>query len=432
EELALEDNCIAVQDKSILELIRSLMVYKLCSYQMLIDQAPYLISLAEKLHLGSPMYWMIKRTFFAQFCGGETAEDCESTMSSLKKHGIESILNLLSETDLDDGYYDLDNDAIREKWVEQADYVARMKIHAIENASIRPNNFVSIGVTGLSNPVFLKRFSTFLNSLSETFHKHAAKNDNKLNRSEFDSMIREIFQTDSDNISRKLFNTIDSDKDGVIDWIDFISVLSPDNKEFRILFSATTTTNNNALVTNADLEDYDKLLGRLNKICESAQQKKVRLLIGAEKLYFRPIIDHVALTLAHRYNKLNNGHGPIVFNTYQMYFKDAGTRLAMHYELSRRHQFVFAVKLVRGAYLVSECKRAAIENYPDPIHDTLQDTHNSYDHGVEFLINEMQRNAGKPLDITNSPIVLMIASHNKDSIIRACTLMDNLEIPSKS
>ncbi|CAG8447721.1 8050_t:CDS:2 [Ambispora gerdemannii] len=430
-ELASEDSHIAVQNKSMLELIRSLIVYKLCSYQMLIDQAPYLISFAEKLHLGSPMYWVIRKTFFAQFCGGETAKDCVNTIYNLKKHGIGSILDLSIEADFNDENDDPNNGIVRKKWNEQADHVARMIIQSIETIATEPNSFVAIKITGLSNPVFLKRLSTFLNSLSSTFYKHATKIDNKLNRSEFNLMIREIFQTDSDNISRKLFDTVDSDKDGVINWIDFISVLTLDNGEFRALLSAT----NNTSVTNVDVEDYDRLLERLNKICEIGQQKKVRIMIDAEQLYSLPAIDHVSLTLAHRYNKPNNKHGPIVFNTYQMYLKDAGTRLAMHCELSCRHQFVFAVKLVRGAYIVSERKRAAIENYPDPIHDTLQDTHDSYNRGVEFLINkqsEAQKNAGNPLDIATSPVIFMIASHNKDTIIRACRLMDDLEIPSKS
>lgn len=69
DEISSEDNRIAVKDKSIKELFRSLIVYKLCSSQWLVNHAPSLISFAEKSHLSTLVYWIIRKTFFAQFCG---------------------------------------------------------------------------------------------------------------------------------------------------------------------------------------------------------------------------------------------------------------------------------------------------------------------------------------------------------------------------
>ena len=64
-----EDSRIAIRDKPTKELIRSLIVYKLSSFQWLVNRAPGLIKLAEKVHLSALAYWIIRKTFFVQFCG---------------------------------------------------------------------------------------------------------------------------------------------------------------------------------------------------------------------------------------------------------------------------------------------------------------------------------------------------------------------------
>ena len=69
DELASADDRISVQDKKVSELVRSLLVYKLCSFQSLVNFAPNLLELAKRLHLSWFAYWTIKKTFFAQFCG---------------------------------------------------------------------------------------------------------------------------------------------------------------------------------------------------------------------------------------------------------------------------------------------------------------------------------------------------------------------------
>lgn len=64
-----EDNRIGVEKKSNADLMLSMLVYKLCTFSLLVDMAPKLISLAEMMHLTPPVYWFVRNTFFAQFCG---------------------------------------------------------------------------------------------------------------------------------------------------------------------------------------------------------------------------------------------------------------------------------------------------------------------------------------------------------------------------
>lgn len=69
EDLDSKDNRIAVATKTTGEIMVALLVYKLCTWTWLVKLAPGMISLAETVHLSSPVYWVIRKTFFAQFCG---------------------------------------------------------------------------------------------------------------------------------------------------------------------------------------------------------------------------------------------------------------------------------------------------------------------------------------------------------------------------
>ncbi|RUO96722.1 FAD-linked oxidoreductase-like protein [Jimgerdemannia flammicorona] len=103
-----------------------------------------------------------------------------------------------------------------------------------------------------------------------------------------------------------------------------------------------------------------------------------------------------------------------------MYLKEALFKLEMDVERARRGGFVFAGKLVRGAYLISERKRATDLHLPDPIQPDLAATHASYDAGVSLLLRHVVQTEGEP----SPSVMFMVASHNKESIIAACTEME--------
>lgn len=110
-----------------------------------------------------------------------------------------------------------------------------------------------------------------------------------------------------------------------------------------------------------------------------------------------------------------------------MYTKEAQSKLAIDVEQARREGFVFGAKLVRGAYMISERKRAAELGIPSPICDTLQDTHNSYNGGVVFLLNKIHQHSietNQPTSLKTTPIVFMVASHNRDSVKLTIKEMD--------
>ena len=74
--------------------------------------------------------------------------------------------------------------------------------------------------------------------------------------------------------------------------------------------------------------------------------RQVRLLIDAEQTYMQVAIDHFALKMQREYNQ----QFPTIFNTYQCYLDFARNRLDNDLERSQREGWVFAAKLVRGAW----------------------------------------------------------------------------------
>lgn len=69
-----------------------------------------------------------------------------------------------------------------------------------------------------------------------------------------------------------------------------------------------------------------------------------------------------------RYNKKN----AVVFSTYQAYLKSCLRDVELDLHLARREGFHFGCKVVRGAYIEQEKKRAAALNYEDPINPDIE------------------------------------------------------------
>nr|CAG8542484.1 12668_t:CDS:2 [Entrophospora candida] len=350
------NNPIGIKDKSLKHLSRAFLVYKLCSIRWLVNSSSSIIRFAENFHLGG----------------------------------------ISNESDIEDS-------DISDQFNKKADMVFDITKNCIETiASTQKNSFVAIKITGMLNPKILQNITTFLNLLDDNFDKFEI--NGKLNYTNFQNIVKAIFlivnHDDEKEISvvvQKLFKQFDLDNDGFIDCGEYL--------------------------TQRDFDDYDKMIKGLDEIFNVAKSKDVCILIDAEQSYFQAAIDSIAMKFSKifnyygNFNKNSDGEkysGPIVFNTYQMYTKDSKKRLTRDYGLSIKEKFTFALKLVRGAYMVSERELAKKLGHPDPIHNTLQDTHNSY-------------NAG-----TNSPIVFMVASHNKESIVNSFKQMELLNISPKS
>ncbi|KAJ4372535.1 hypothetical protein N0V83_004310 [Neocucurbitaria cava] len=110
----------------------------------------------------------------------------------------------------------------------------------------------------------------------------------------------------------------------------------------------------------------------------------------------------------------NISDSALVFNTYQMYLKSGFDTLKSHLQIAQARNFVSGIKLVRGAYIYVEPKRASI------IHDNKVDCDNAYDAAVELLLR------GKQFEGNEYPkpwtAEVMLATHNMNSVEKALNI----------
>ncbi len=196
----------------------------------------------------------------------------------------------------------------------------------------------------------------------------------------------------------RLFNKIDRDRSGAIDYLEWIHFLDP-----RMLGGLTPRFQSQGLPTlnEKELHQIDAMIKRLESLAEFAAEKRVRLMVDAEQTYFQPAIDHLVLYLQRKYNR----EFPTIYNTYQCYLRDSFSRMCIDMERARRGGFWFAAKAVRGAYMISERARAAEHKYSDPIFATIEQTHTNYHRVVDHMLQN--------LDIAD----VMVATHNESTSI---------------
>lgn len=168
------------------------------------------------------------------------------------------------------------------------------------------------------------------------------------------------------------------------------------------------------------MELIEKMHERAHSLAKEAFQCGTRLLIDAEQCRFQPAIDNLVLELQQTYNATDKTDIPIIFNTYQCYLKDTMERLELDIERSERFNYHFACKLVRGAYMESERALAEEMGYPSPIYDTIEETHDSYNEAVAYLLGHSVK--------TDKQVEVMCATHNQESIEKAIAVMNELGI----
>src|SRR5690606_23975571 len=108
-----------------------------------------------------------------------------------------------------------------------------------------------------------------------------------------------------------------------------------------------------------ELEEWGRVEQRMDRIIGAAAEHGVSVLVDAEETWIQDPVDAVTMQMMKKYNTRR----PVVYNTVQLYRWD---RLQFLQD-STRHAwegaFIPAMKLVRGAYMEKERKRAADRQY---------------------------------------------------------------------
>lgn len=166
----------------------------------------------------------------------------------------------------------------------------------------------------------------------------------------------------------------------------------------------------------AEISEFEKVKSRVDAICKSAFEANVPIFIDAEESWIQQAMDDLADEMMQKYNQRKC----IVYNTFQLYRKDRLGFLKQSFEKAKKLNYYLGAKLVRGAYMEKERKRALDMNYSSPIQDNKENTDKDYDEALLFCVENIDR------------IAICAGSHNEKSSMYLAMLMKEKNIDTSN
>eukprot|EP01126_Amoeba_proteus_P040471 TRINITY_DN4318_c0_g3_i1.p1 TRINITY_DN4318_c0_g3~~TRINITY_DN4318_c0_g3_i1.p1 ORF type:complete len:457 (+),score=68.21 TRINITY_DN4318_c0_g3_i1:123-1493(+) len=377
---------------STLHLLRGYLVLQLCRFGWFVNNSEKILMTSRRILGKASVDRINKATFFGHFCGGESEETMRPRIEFLRANGIGVILTYAAEADLkseqnsnfrlvqqprsklanDEEKLNTSTDhdgTLFDEGEAKCDLNCQIFINCIDAVrNVSPEGFAAIKVTALGSPVILERLSVGITEGQLLFKKFDTDNSGKISQQDFKDVLADLVPSLKDSELEGFFRRFSTGNQ--IDYLDWTNTKNLNH----VLELVQLCNNGPSATTFLTIEEtvlLNNLCNRLHRVAEYATQKKVRLLIDAEQSYFQAAIDHLVLTLQHKFNRQD----PIIFNTYQCYLNNSLPRVVLHLERAKCEGYWFAAKVVRGAYLVLERARAREMNYPDPIWSTVEETH---------------------------------------------------------
>ena len=152
----------------------------------------------------------------------------------------------------------------------------------------------------------------------------------------------------------------------------------------RDLLSKVQAANKLSETEKKHWEDFKK---RFENICKKASECEIRLFVDAEETWIQTVIDDLVLEKMEKYNVSNATY---IYNTYQLYRNEGLGILIQHISKAKLGGFKIGAKLVRGAYMEKERKRAEELNYPDPINESKAKTDEQFNLALEACMDNME------------------------------------------
>ncbi|XP_005370019.1 proline dehydrogenase 1, mitochondrial [Microtus ochrogaster] len=445
------------------ELVRNLLVLRLCASPVLLAHHEKLLHVTRKL-LGQRMFdKLMKMTFYGHFVAGEDQESIRPLIQHNKAFGVGSILDYGIEEDLSpeeaertelesctsEAERDSSGTNKREKQYQvhpafgdrrdgvisartyfyaneaKCDNYMENLLKCIEASGGASNDgFSAIKLTALGRPQFLLQFSDVLTRWRRFFHQMAAE-QGQAGRAAVDKKLEVVVLQESIakmGIASRAeiegwFTPETLGVSGTVDLLDWNSLIDSRTQLSRHLVVPNVQTGQLepllSRFTEEEEQQMKRMLQRMDVLAKKARETGVRLMIDAEQSYFQPAISRLTLEMQRRFNV----DQPLIFNTFQCYLKEAYDNVTMDMELAHREGWCFGAKLVRGAYMAQERARAVEIGYEYPINPTYEATNVMYHRCLNYVLEKLK----------HSPKAeVMVASHNEDTVRFTLCRMEEL------
>ena len=144
--------------------------------------------------------------------------------------------------------------------------------------------------------------------------------------------------------------------------------------------------------------EWLRIVARFEKVCSIAHEKDVPILIDAEESWMQDASDNLVEQMMEKYNR----EKAIVFNTLQMYRHDRLEYLQELHQRAQKKGFYIGMKVVRGAYMEKERKRAEEKGYDSPICTNKKATDDNYNAAIKYMAE-------------NEKMAIFAGTHNEES-----------------
>jgi proline dehydrogenase len=169
-------------------------------------------------------------------------------------------------------------------------------------------------------------------------------------------------------------------------------------------------------LTADEQKEWEKVQQRVLDICDKAFKLSIPVMVDAEETWIQKTIDLLALDMMNRFNK----EKAIVYNTYQMYRHDKLQSIKDDYQQAVNEGFILGAKIVRGAYMEKERRRAAEQGYPSPIQPDKESADKDYNAALVFCVDHIDR------------IAFVAGTHNEQSCQLLAELLSDKDIDPKN
>ncbi len=160
-------------------------------------------------------------------------------------------------------------------------------------------------------------------------------------------------------------------------------------------------------LTVEEATEWQKVMNRFESVCKAAHDANLPVLVDAEESWMQDAADNLVADMMAKYNK----EKAIVFNTLQMYRWDRLDYLKKLHERAKKEGFNIGMKVVRGAYMEKENKRAEELGYISPICISKEATDINYNECIAYMIDHIDTMA------------IFAGTHNEDSSYKLMKLM---------
>lgn len=160
-------------------------------------------------------------------------------------------------------------------------------------------------------------------------------------------------------------------------------------------------------LTTEERAEWQKVIARLEAICKEGLETGVGVAIDAEETWIQDPVDALTILMMDTFNHDNI----TVYNTVQLYRHDRLAFLRAMLAAAKERNFILGVKLVRGAYMEKERKRAETQGYPSPIQENKSATDADYNEAVQLCIDHLEQ------------VAVIVATHNEHSNKLAAELL---------